>query len=195
MSSTVDPSPDTAGWSCGQLREWGVGLDESRAPRDINWWLGARWPPQMRAYDTKLAAAARHEYAEVFLLFVDCMERFTTYDRWRAATDRFNMRALLIRQLGQVDRSAIWNADALMHDVLAMLTLSPSEAREQAEQLRSLIKARTVPMLDSAAMDRIRLLLNHNDVLKPLASVAHLLRSSPDTDRAREWLALPLNPY
>jgi hypothetical protein len=169
-------------------------LDESRAPREINWWLWARWPIQMRAYDTDLAAAARREYADLFLLLVDCMERFTTYDRWDAASDRFNMRALLIRQLGQVDGSATWNADALMRDVLAMLTLSPSQAREQADQLRSLLKApKAGPTLDSATADRILILLNHKRVLNPLASVAHLLSSSPDADLARQWLATRLD--
>jgi hypothetical protein len=77
------------------------------------------------AYDTKLAAEVRRECADVLLLLVDCLERFTTYDPWKAAADRFNMRALLISQLGEVDGSSTWNAEALLHDVLAMLTSEP----------------------------------------------------------------------
>jgi hypothetical protein len=178
MPSTLEPSPDMAGWSHSQLREWAAGLDESRAPRDINWWLQVRWTPQRHAYDTALVGETRRDWADVFLLFVDCMAHFTTYDRWKAAADRFNMRALLIRQLGQVDGCTTWNADALAYDVLAMLTLSPSQAREQTRQWRSL------------PTDRIRTLRHHRNVLAPLESVADLLRRSPDADLAREWLAL-----
>jgi hypothetical protein len=178
MWSKLDPSLDMAGWSSSQFREWAIGLDESRAPRDINWWIQVRWTtPQRNAYDTALADDARREWAEVFLLLVDCMARFTLYDQWRAAVDRVNIRALLIRELGQVDGSATWNADALAHDVLATLTLSPSEAREGSRQWQSLPK------------DQIRELQRHKSVLAPLASVANLLRSE-EADLAREWLAL-----
>jgi hypothetical protein len=116
------------------MRDWADGLDESRASRNINWWLQVRWTPQLHAYDTGLADDARREWADVFLLLIDRMQRFTTYGPWDAAADRFNMRALLIRQLGQVDGSTTWNADSLAHDVLAMLTLSPSEARRDARE-------------------------------------------------------------
>src|SRR5262245_41040315 len=167
MQSTPDPTPDMAGWSCRQLREWAAGLTESRAPRDINWWLHVRWMPQRQAYDPALGDETRRDWADVFLLFVDCMERFTTYDRWTASADRFHMRALLIRQLGQVDGSATWNADALAHDVLPMLTLSPSQAREESRQWRSL------------PTDRIRTLRDHKNVLAPLEGLGDLLRRSP----------------
>lgn len=156
----------------------GADLEESRAPRAINWWLRVRWTPQQHAYDTALAGEARHEWADVFLLFVDCMKHFTTYDPWAAAADRFHMRAVLIRQLGQVDGSTTWNADALTHDVLAMLTLNPSQAREQTRQCRLL------------PPDQIRTLRDHKNMLAPLESVADLLRPSQDADLAREWLTL-----
>jgi hypothetical protein len=156
-------------------------MDESRAPRGINWWLRVRWTPQRHACDFALADETRRGWADVFLLFVDCMEHFATYDRWMAAADRFHIRALLIRQLGQVDGSATWNADALAHDVLATLTLSPSQAREQSRQWRSL------------PIDRIRTLRNHKNLLAALGSLADLLRRSPDADLAREWLALRHN--
>jgi hypothetical protein len=178
MPSTLEPSPDMAGWSSSQLRDWAEGLEGSRAPRDVNWWLDVRWTPQQHAYDTALAGDVRRDWADVFLLFVDCMERFTTYDRWNAAADRFHMRALLIRQLGQVDGSTTWNADALTHDVLAMLTLSPTRARQQVHQWRS------------PPIDQIRTLRHHKNVLAPLESVADLVHRSPHADLVREWLAL-----
>jgi hypothetical protein len=169
--------PDMTGWTPNRVREWAARLDGSRAPRSINWWLRVRWTtPQQHAYNETLPDEARREWAEVFLLFVDCMERFTTYDRWNAALDRFNMRALLIRHLGQVDGSATWNADALKHDVLAMLTLSPT--REQAGRWRSLPE------------DQILNLRHHKSVLLTLASVARLLDPCEDADVVREWLAL-----
>ena len=178
MSSTLEPSRDMAGWSPQQLREWAAGLDETRAPRDVNWWAYVLVTPQRHAYDTALADEARREWAEVFLLLVGCMERFTARDRWSAAADRFRMRANLIRQLGQVDGSATWNADALTHDVLAMLTLSPSQAREQAGQWRSL------------PIDQIRTLRHHKNVLRPLTLVADLLGPTQEAALAREWLTL-----
>lgn len=178
MSSTLEPTPDTAGWSSSELRDWADGLNESRAPRDINWWLQARSTPQQRAYYARLADDARHEWADLFLLLVDCVQRFTTYDPLAAAADRFHMRALLIRQLGQVEGSTTWNADALTYDVLAVLTLSPTQAREQARQWRSL------------PIERIRTLRNHKNVLAPLEYVVELISASPGTDLACEWLGL-----
>jgi hypothetical protein len=140
-----------------------------------------RLTPQRHAHDTALADETRGDWAQVFLLPVDCMERFTIGDTWSIAIAGFRMRALLIRQLGQVDSSTTWNADALMHDVLAVLTLSPGQAREQAGHWRSLPK------------DQILTLRHHNSVLAPLESVADLLRPSPEADLAREWLALRLD--
>jgi len=125
---------------------------------------------------------------------VDCLERFTTYDRWKAAADRFNMRALLISQLGEVDGSSIWNAEALMHDVLAMLTLRPSDVRELVRQWRSLPKDRTLILQHHrSVLERISTVLDHRNVLAPLALVADLLPSSPDADLVREWLAVRLD--
>jgi hypothetical protein len=179
MSSKPDQISEMTGWSPSQLREWATGLDESRAPRDINWWLAMRWvAPQKHVYDRALAAEVRREWAEVFFLFVDCMERFTTYNRWSAADDRFNMRALLIREHGQVDGSATWNVDAFVCDVLAMLTLSPSQARELSREWQSLPR------------DQLLTLADHKSVLSPLGLVVDLLGSSPEADLAREWLAL-----
>jgi hypothetical protein len=178
MWSTLGSSRDMAGWSASQLREWAEGLDESRAPRDVKWWSYAYVTSQGNAYDAALADEARREWAAVFLLIVDCMERFAARDRWAAAAERFNMRAYLIHHLGQVDGSATWNADTLAHDILAMLTLSPRQAREQAEQWPSL------------PIDQIRALRHHKNVLAPLTLVAHLLGPTAEAGLAREWLAL-----
>jgi hypothetical protein len=178
MPSTPEPTQDMVGWSISELRDWANGLNESRAPRNINWWLRARWTPQQHAYDAGLTDEARREWGDAFLLLVDCMQRFTTYHPWAAATDRFHMRAHLIRQLGQVNDSTTWNADSLSHDVLTMLTLSPSQAREETRKWRSL------------PSDQIRMLRQHKNVLTALESVADLIGRSPYADLAREWLAL-----
>jgi hypothetical protein len=177
MLSMPDPANMT-GWSSSQLREWVASLDEPRALRGVNWWLGARWTPQLHAYDNTLAGEARREWAEVFLLLVDGMDRFTTYDPWRAALDRFMMRAYVVSRLGQVEGSATWNADSLAHDILGMLSISPEQAREESQSWRSL------------AIDQIKTLRNHKNMLKPLKCVVDLLEPSPSADRAREWLAL-----
>lgn len=178
MSSTLGSSRDMAGWPAGQLREWAEGLDGSRAPRDVDWWAYLYVTSQGNAYDTALADEARREWAEVYLLVVDCMERFTARDRWTLASERFTMRAYLIQHLGQVDGSATWNADALAHDVLAMLTLSPTQAREQAAQWRS------------QPIDQLRTLGHHKNVLAPLMLVADLLGTTAEAGPVREWLAL-----
>lgn len=106
------------------------------------------------------------------------MQRFTTYDTWAAAADRFQMRAYVIRQLGQVAGSTTWNVASLAHDVLAMLTLNPGEAREQTRIWRSL------------PTDQVRTLRQHKNVLAALESVADLMGRSPYVDLVREWLAL-----
>jgi hypothetical protein len=138
MLATPPPYDDMTDWSSSRLREWANSLNTFRAPREINWWLGARWTPQQRAYDLALDAESRREWAEAFLALVNCMQRFTNYDRWSASADQFNIRPLLIGQLGEVGGSTTWSADTLARDVLAALTLFPSEAREQSQTWRSL---------------------------------------------------------
>jgi hypothetical protein len=178
MPSTPDSAQEMAGWSRRELRDWADGLNDSHAPRDINWWLQARWAAQQHAYNAGLTDDARRGWADVFLLLVDCMQRFTIYDPWVAAADRFHVRAHLIRELGQVDGSTTWNADSLAHDVLAMLTLSPSEACEETRKWRSL------------PTDQVRTLRQHKNVLTALESVADLMGQPAYVDLAREWLAL-----
>jgi hypothetical protein len=178
MLPMPDSHTDLADWSSSRLRGWADALDERQAPRGVNWWLRARWTLQLRAYDRTLDAESRQEWAEVFLVLVGCMQRFTGYDRWNADADRFNMRALLIRELGQVDGSTTWNADALARDVLATLTLSVGQARKQSQQWRSLPPG------------QILTLRRHKILLTPLESIAARLSRSSDTDAVREWLAM-----
>ncbi|WP_203924905.1 hypothetical protein [Rugosimonospora africana] len=178
MLATPPPYDDMADWSSNRLREWANSLDTSRAPREINWWLSARWTPQRRACDRALDAESRREWAEGFLTLVNCMQRFTTYDRWSASADQFNMRALLIGQLGEVDGNTTWSADALVRDLLAALTLTPREAREQSRTWRSL------------PTDQILTLRRHKTLLAPLETIVGLLSRSADKDSVRDWLTV-----
>jgi hypothetical protein len=178
MLATPPSHDDMAGWSSSRLREWANSLDTSRAPRETNWWLGTRWTPQRRAYDRALTAESRREWAEAFLTLVDCMRRFTTYDRWSASADQFNMRALLIGQLGEVDGSTTWSADALARDVLAALTLTLHQARQQSQTWRSL------------PTDQILTLRRHKILLAPLETIAGLLSRSADNNSVRDWLTV-----
>ncbi|WP_412742819.1 hypothetical protein [Krasilnikovia sp. MM14-A1004] len=112
------------------------------------------------------------------LSLIGLAERFAGYDRWSAAADEFNLRSLLIRQLGSVPDDENWDPGALGRDVLAALTLTPAQAAEMAQRWRTL------------PIEQIRLLRRHKILLTPLAQLADQLPAGPDAERIRTWLSV-----
>jgi hypothetical protein len=165
-------------WSCARVRQWISTLHEDNAPQSVNWWLRTRWIAQLHAYDRTLAAEARREWAEVALSLTDRAERFAGYDRWSAAADAFNLRSLLIQELGLVTGDEKWEPAALVRSVLAAVTLMPGQATELAERWQTL------------PAEQIQLLRRHKNLLAPIAPLVDQLPAGPDAERLRTWLAV-----
>ncbi|MEU7994356.1 hypothetical protein AB0B83_03305 [Micromonospora sp. NPDC049060] len=83
-------------------------MTEDNAPRSVNWWLRRRSIAQHHVYDRTLTGDTRREWAEVALSLTDRAEQFAGYDRWSAAADGFNLRSLLIQELGSVPGDEKW---------------------------------------------------------------------------------------
>ncbi|MFG1818797.1 hypothetical protein ACGFIF_33885 [Kribbella sp. NPDC049174] len=165
-------------WSSSQFRLWITTLTEASAPTEINWWLRVRIMPQSRVYNRTLPADVRREWAMVFLLLVEGSERFADLDRWEAATDAANMRALLINELGPLPGDETWDPAALVRSVLATTTLHPQAASEMARRWRALPREETL------------LLRRHKNLLAPLTMVIDQAPAGSDRDIARAWLAV-----
>lgn len=165
-------------WPSSQLRLWITTLTEASAPAETNWWLRVRIMPQSRAYNRRLAADVRREWAMVFLLLVEGSERFAGLDRWEAATDAASMRALLINELGPLPGDETWDPAALVRSVLATTTLHPQAASELARRWRALPR------------EEMLLLRRHKNLLAPLTMVIDRVPAGSDRDVARAWLAV-----
>jgi hypothetical protein len=174
--SHQDLGGDIDTWSSTRVRQWMSTLSEDNAPRSVNWWLRMRWIAQRHVYDRTLSAEARREWAEVALSLTDHAERFAGYDRWSAAADRFNLRSLLIQELGSVPGDEKWEQAALVRSVLAAVTLTPDQAGELAERWQTL------------PVEQIQLLRRHKNLLAPLAPFVDQLPAGPDAERVRTWL-------
>ncbi|MFU8850098.1 hypothetical protein ACNAW0_03775 [Micromonospora sp. SL1-18] len=174
--SHQDLADDMAAWSSVRVRKWMSTLSEDNAPGSINWWLRTRWIAQLHVCDRTLTAEARREWAEVALSLTDRAERFAGYDRWSAAADGFNLRTVLIQELGSVPGDQNWERAALVRSVLAAVTLTPDQAGELAERWQAL------------PVDQILLLRRHKNLLASLAPLVDQLPAGPDAERVRTWL-------
>jgi len=172
---------DMAMWSSARVRQWMSTLSEDTAPRSVNWWLRTRWIAQRHVYDRTLSAEARREWAEVALSLTDHAERFAGYDRWSAAADGFNLRSLLIQELGSVPGDEKWEPAALVRSVLATVTLTPDQAGELAERWQTL------------PVEQVQLLRRHKNLLTPLAPLVDQLPAGPDAERVRTWMLVLSN--
>lgn len=167
---------DMDAWSSARVRLWMSTLSEDNAPRSVNWWLGTRWIAQLHVYDRTLTAEARREWAEVALSLTDRAERYAGYDRWSASADGFNLRSLVIRDLGSVPGDENWDRAALVRSILAAMTLTPARAAQLAVRWQSL------------PVEQIRLLRRHKNLLAPLVPLVDQLPAGPDAERVHAWL-------
>jgi hypothetical protein len=161
-----------------RVRQWISALDQTTAPRSVNWWLRARFTAQLRADDRSLPTETRRDWAGVALLLTQCAEQFAGYHRCSALADTFNLRGHLIRELGPVPDDEAWDLSVLIQDVLAALTLQSDQARKLATKWPNL------------SIDQIRLLRFHKNVLAALVHLEDRLPDGPDAERVRVWLAV-----
>jgi hypothetical protein len=143
----------------------------------VNWWLFHRQAWQLRVYDKTLTAERRREWAAVFLEVTAAMQACANYDSWSAVIDTSTMRAFVVRNLGEVSASGIWEVTTLVRDILAGLTLSAERASELAVEWR----ARPVAQIGE--------LRRHKNALAPLELIVDLVAES-DRPTVAEWLAV-----
>ena len=146
---------------------------------DPQWWTHLRAAAVNRAQDGNLDAAQRVEWSKV------------AGEAGRRSADlagspedgQYPLRALLISQLGPDPGDPWLDPAALAAEVLAVLTLTPAEARAQADDGYR------------APVERIRVLRVHKNLLGPLAVIAPLLADTDDAALVAEWLSVrPLLP-
>jgi hypothetical protein len=144
---------------------------------DVNEWLHLRVGWQARVYDADLPAQERREWAAACVECVALMCRDAGYEPWSAAVDRAVMRAYVIRYVGEVVGSELWDAAALAREVSAELELSPAEAARLAADWRSLPRP------------RIAQLRRHKTLVGALRPIADWLPTGQDPV-VDEWLAV-----
>jgi hypothetical protein len=169
-------------WSSSRLCEWITTVERDPAPDDAYWWWRVRRIAQSRAYDHKLSADERREWANAMLATSEREQHFGRVKPWDGALDRFSMRTHIIVNLGPVPGDETWDPMALAQDVIGTLTLPPERARELTEHWQTL------------PVEQMLLLRQHKNMLRSL--VPELVEMLPDGDlatRVHEWLAIRPN--
>lgn len=171
---------DSQDWSPSQARRWlaTVPADPAATGRPISDWLAVRWPWQCRVYDSGLPPETRREWGMVVLECTDVMSGHAGHEAWAAATDKAMLRGYVIRTMGAVAGSELWEPGCLARDVLAALVLTVGEAAELAADWRSLPRARVLE------------LSRHRSLIAALDLVIDKLDDGPERAAVAEWQAM-----
>ncbi|GGP09944.1 hypothetical protein GCM10012278_47620 [Nonomuraea glycinis] len=141
----------------------------------VSSWL-AVWQCNLSYAQDPGQGEARRIWARVAFAAIDGAER-AGYPTWQADASRFNLRALLIADLGP-DDDPLWDPDRLASDVLAVLPLSLEQAAEWAADWRT------------RSRDEILALRTCKNSLSPMKVVADQMAEGPVRARIDRWLKL-----